>query len=109
MRSLLSRYTPEFRVAIGTIQPIMVDGAKGREEKRKTLCGMVDSLSDGCFARFVPQIIGIINMGEEVCREYSDSESQVRGILGWLPRMEKFHSKLLKEVKKQRRKYRLVI
>lgn len=101
----------EFRNALQSIQPIMVDPKASRDEKRKTLCMMVNELSENVFKLkpIAEQIMTIINIKEEVCREYADSEVQVEGILGWLPRMAKYRGMLLEEVRAKRISYRLKV
>jgi len=97
--------TAELQYALNTIKPIMTDTEASREEKRKTLCMLVDELSEGTFnLKFIAeQIMTIINMKEEVCKEYPDSETQVEGILEWLPRMDTYRGLLLNEVKAHRK------
>lgn len=80
-----------------------------REKKRKALCKIVDNVSKDLFPLCVPCIMQTINMHKEVCEEYEDSEVQVDGILGWLPRMEEYRELLLEEVKQRRQKYGLKI
>ena len=94
-----------------TIQPLMTDKNEPRETKRKILCGMVDSLSDKTFnlEPIVEKIITVINMKEDVCKEYPDSESQVNGILEWLPRFIKYKDKLFYEVNRNRKQYGLKV
>ncbi len=103
--------TQEFRNALQAIAPIMTDLQETREVKRRTLCMMVDELSENTFKLkpIAEQIMTIINMQEEVCREYLDSEKQTDGILGWLPRMKVHRDTLLKEVQKHRKEYGLKI
>lgn len=93
------------------ILPIMTDATASVEEKRKTLNMAVNELSDKSFNNqiVVNQIMTIINMTEPVCRMYSDTETQVKGILSWLPRMEKHKNILTEEVKKHRKHYGLSI
>ncbi len=99
----------EFQFALQTIQSIMIDSKASREEKRQALCMMVNELSEDTFKLkpIVKQILTIINMKEDICREYADGETQTNGILGWLPRMREHRDLLFGEVKKHRRKYRL--
>lgn len=99
----------EFRVGLQAIAPIMTDPDETREAKRSALNMMVNELSDKAFSLkpIVVQIFTIINMKEDVCREYADSEAQVEGILGWLPRMREHHDMLLAEVRKHRHEYQL--
>ena len=101
----------EFSMMAQSIKPIMTDPEVTRAEKRKTLCSLVDKLSDSTLNNdFVAgMIMKIINMKEDVCKEYPDAESQVSGILEWLPRMKVHRGKLLDEVVKHRREYRLNI
>ena len=99
----------EFRFALNAIQPIMTDSEVSRDAKRKTLSMLADELSEKTF-KLKPvarMIMTIINMKEEVCREYADSESQMEGILGWLPRFKEHRDMLLQEVKHHRKNYRL--
>jgi len=101
----------EFQSVCEAIQPIMVNPQETREKKRQTLNMMVNELTEGAFKLkpIIEQIMFIINMKEDVCREYSDSESQVDGILEWLPRMRKHRGILVKIVKEHRGKYGLKI
>ncbi len=87
----------------------MLDSELSRGEKRKILNDMVNGLSEKCFNNdtVADQIIIIINMKEEVCREYKDTQSQVNGILEWLPRMVKYKNKLTKAVSKSRKSFGL--
>jgi hypothetical protein len=87
----------------------MVNPFNSREKKRKTLCKFVDGLSEETFAVYVPQIIEIINMKEDVCNEYGDSESQTDGVLKWLPRMKEHREVLSETIREHRQKYGLKI
>ncbi len=101
----------ELRFALYAILPVMTDPNIPRDGKRQTLSMMVDELSEETFKLkpVAEQIMTIINMKEDVCKEYPDSESQVNGILEWLPRFKQHRDLLLKEVKNHRRQYGLVI
>lgn len=96
----------ELQYGLQAIQPTMTDPNVPREEKRRTLSAMVEELSEDTFKLepVADQIMIIINMEEEVCREYDDTDSQVEGILSWLPRMAKHRERLTKEVQKHRKK-----
>lgn len=101
----------EFRFALDAIKPIMTDPKVSRGEKRSTLNVMVNGLSGDTF-KLKPvarMIMTIINMKEEVCREYPDSKAQVKGILDWLPRFGEHRDMLLEEVKRHRKGYKLKI
>jgi hypothetical protein len=101
----------EFKLMAEAILPVMIDASISRTAKRKTLCEMVDNLSEDTFKHkeIAEQIIKIINMKEDVCKEYVDAEAQVNGILSWLPRMEKHRELLKSEVIKNRKRYGLKI
>lgn len=101
----------EFSLLLQVIRPIMVDPQETREQKRETLNMMVNELSEKTFKLkpVAEQIMTIINMKEDVCREYPDSEAQVDGILGWLPRMGEHRKMLLEEVKRHRIEYELAV
>lgn len=78
-----------------------------RDKRRKALCKVVDSLSKETFPFCLPLIFGVINMDKTVCGEYGNSESQVDGILEWLPRMGEYSDLLLEEVRRHRKSYGL--
>ena len=101
----------EFKRALDAIAPIMTDPQETRYYKRETLNMMVDELTEGTFKlqSVAEQITTIINMKEDVCKEYADSTLQTDGILEWLPRMKDHRDVLLKEVKKHRGKYQLTV
>lgn len=101
----------EFSLACQAILPIMRDPLELVLAKRKTLNMMVNELSENTFKLkpVAEQIMTIINMKVDVCREYPDSEAQTAGILGWLPRMKEHRDMLLAEVKKHRKSYGLKI
>ncbi len=101
----------EFGMMAKLIQPVMEDSKLGRDEKRKALSGLTNMLSDKTFANslVVDQIMKIINMKEDVCKEYEDTEAQVEGILSWLSRMRQYRDKLKKEVEKHRGQYKLKV
>ncbi len=101
----------ELRFALNTILPVMTDSTIPRDGKKQTLSMMVDELSKETFKLkpVAEQIMVIINMKEDVCKEYPDSESQVDGILEWLPRFKQHRGLLLKEVKNHRKQYGLAI
>lgn len=101
----------EFSLSLQAIQPVMIDSNISRDNKRQTLNMMVSQLSEKTFKLepIAEQIMTIINMKKEVCQEYSDSEAQTNGILGWLPRMKEHRALLLKEVKKHRAENGIVI
>ena len=106
-----SEEAQEFGLMSQTILPIMKDPDASRELKRSTLDMMTKELSEKTFQKdFVADMImEIINMKEEVCKEYEDTESQVNGILSWLPRMEYHRGKLTKAVSKNRKHYGLKV
>lgn len=95
----------EFGNASRAILPIMKDPKSTLRKKRSALNMMVNELTDGTFKSgfVIKQIMTIINMKEEVCREYKDTKAQVDSILGWLPRMKQHRKKLEKEVGKHRK------
>ena len=95
----------EFMSASVKMLPTMRNPFVSRDKKRKKLCEMVDGLSDGAFTTFIPQIMSIINTKKNVCEEYADTEAQVVGILGWLPRVKEFRELLYEWVKEERQKY----
>ena len=99
----------EFGVVARVILPVMKDATISRSAKRKTLSDAVDSLSEKTFSNsiVVSQIMTIINMKEDVCKEYKDTEAQVNGILSWIPRMKQHRDVLKKEVAKHRKQYGL--
>ena len=101
----------EFGRLAQAILPIMKDADVSRDEKRKILNDLVNELSDRTFGNplVVKQIMIIINMKEEVCKEYANTDSQVNGILSWLPRMAKHREVLKEEVAKHRKQYGLQI
>ncbi len=101
----------EFKFAVDAIAPIMTDPQETRDKKRATLNMMVNELTERTF-KLLPiaeQIMDIINMKQDVCMEYADSESQTDGILKWLPRMKEFRDILSEEVKKHRGIYQLKV
>jgi hypothetical protein len=99
----------EFGLAAKAMQPTMSDPAISREDKRETLNAYVNTLSEKCFQNTLvgDQIVIIINMKEDVCKEYPDTQSQVDGIISWLPRMAYHKDKLVKSVAKNRKEYGL--
>ena len=99
----------EFSLACQVILPIMKDPKEPREEKRKVLCMMVDQLSENTFNRgiIIKQIMTIINMKEDECKNFDDTKAQVDSIIGWLPRMSSKRKALEKNVGKHRKKYGL--
>ena len=99
----------EFNGAVNTIKPVMTDPNTSKEQRRETLCVMADELSEYTFDKFVGKIMVIINMKEDVCSEYKNTEAQVTGILKWIPRMERHIDKLTKKVKENRNKYGLKV
>jgi len=111
MQLLHSKECMELTFKWNTIQPLMTDEKQSRETKRKILCGMVDSLSDKTFnlEPIAEKIITVINMKEDVCKEYPNSEAQVKGILEWLPRIIKYRGMLLDKVKNNRKQYGLEV
>ncbi len=101
----------EFGNMARAILPIMTDPNENRDSKRKALNNLANELSEKTFKNKIiaQQIMQIINMGEEVCEEYPDAESQVQGILSWIPRMELHRDILKKEVIKHRKSFGLKI
>lgn len=97
----------EFGLLARGIQSIMIDPKVTREEKRTVLCELVEQLSDKAFNNGIVlrQVMKIINMKEEVCKEFEDTDAQVDGIIKWLPRMAKKKDILKKEVKNHRKMY----
>lgn len=105
------REVHEFSLACQVILPIMADPKETRDIKRATLNMMVSELSDKTFSlkSVAKQIMTIINMKQDACEEYVDSNAQTDGILEWLPRMKEHRGILLEEVKRHREEYRLNI
>ena len=105
MTKSLESMQQEFLRGSLKMQATMVNPFKSRETKRKTLCEFIDSLSKETFEQFIPEIMVIINMKKDVCKEYADSQAQVAGILAWLPRMKAFKDMLHEVVKQHRQKH----
>lgn len=101
----------ELGTMLQAIQPVMVDTQITRDEKRSALNTTVNSLSEDTFKRgfIAERIIDIINMDEKTCEGYDSVESQVQGILEWLPRMEQHLHILQKRIKRARKHYKLNI
>ena len=108
--SIISAWS-EFGIAAKILLPTMTDPKIKRSTKRKELCAMVNVLTDDTFKHgfIAKQLMKIINMKEDVCKEYINTAQQVRGILSWLPRMELHRDALIKEVSKHRDKYGLTL
>jgi hypothetical protein len=111
IKDILTSYSAltELSKCANVILPTMKDPNVPREEKRKMLNVLVNELSEKTFMNgmIADQIITIINMKEEVCKEYSDTESQVFGIIEWTPRMAYHKDRLIKAVRKNRIDYGL--
>ena len=111
IKNLITSYPAlqEFGLVAKAILPLMTDVNVSRTEKRGILNDAVNGLSDKTFnnSMVADQIMIIINMKEDVCREYPDTESQVNGILEWLPRMSKHRDKLYRKVKQSRKSFGL--
>ncbi len=105
------REAQEFSFGCQAILHIMSNPQETRNSKREALNMMVNELSEKTFKLLpvIEQVITIINMKQDVCEEYTDSESQTDGILEWLPRMKNYRGVLFKEVKKHRGNYQLVV
>ena len=97
----------EFAKAMLKIQFTMLSSRSSRDEKRKTFCKAVDGLSEGAFSTNIPNIIEIINKKKDICEVYENSETQVDGILEWLPRMKEYRELLTLYIQKERHKYGL--
>ena len=99
----------EFGYFARAIAPVMVSQSISVKDKRKTLNASINNLKEKSFSnRFVAiQIIIIINMKEEECKKFIDTEEQVDSILKWLPRMELHRDRLTNKVKSNRRKCRM--
>jgi hypothetical protein len=93
------------------ILPVMTDAKISRTAKRKTLSDAVEQMPEKVFANnlIANQVMTIINMKEDVCKEYPNAEAQVNGILSWIPKMELHRKMLEKQVIKNRKKYGLKI
>ncbi len=101
----------EFGLLARGIEPIMTDPTVSREEKRKVLSQLVNELSDKAFNNkiVIEQVFKIINMKEEECKKFEDTESQVDFIIGWCPRLEQKREALSKEVEKHRKQFRVKV
>lgn len=101
----------EFGNMARAILPVMTDPKISRDEKRKTLRQLTENLSEKTLKNGVVagQIMEIINMKEDECRKFLNTNVQVNAILSWLPRMECHWGKLAERVKKNRAKYGLKI
>jgi hypothetical protein len=99
----------EFQALVKVIKPIITDPNISRNEKRKTLNGVVNELSENAFKKndVAEAIIFMINMKEDVCKEFQSVSEQVDGILFWMPRMKYHRDKLEKAVTENRKKYHL--
>ena len=111
IKDILGGYSSlqEFGLLVNAIKPIMIDTETSRDEKRKVLCQLVDKLSEKSFNNSIvlKQIFIIINMKEEECKKFIDTQTQVDSIITWLPRMSEKYNELYKEVSNHRRKFNL--
>lgn len=101
----------EFGNMARAIQPAMVDPTISREDKRALLNEGVNGLSEKTFKNKIvaEQILVIVNMKEEICRDYPNTEAQVNGVLSWLPRMSQHREMLTDKVKKARQTFGLAV
>lgn len=102
----------EFAMAAQILSTVMVPNVP-REERRKALNTILGELSEDTFKRGViaDRILkmNMIDMGEEISKQHEDTESQVEGILSWLPRMKLHRDRLKDKVKRHRKKYGLKV
>jgi hypothetical protein len=82
-----------------------------RAKQRETFSLLLNQLTEETFQKeeVAMAIIGMINMLEDVCKEYENADAQVNGIISFLPRMEYWRVKLEEVVKESRQKYNLPI
>jgi len=97
----------EFGKGAAKILGVMLNPFVSKKKKRETLCKFVEGLSEDTFNAYPLQVIEVINKKEKVCKEYTDSEAQVDGILEWLPRMKNHRELLVAVIREHRIKYRL--
>jgi molecular chaperone DnaK (HSP70) len=99
----------EFGFMLKAAEPVLRNDMATREEKRRSFAILVDSLSDETFKdKYIgKQLIVMINMKEEICKEFSNSESQIKDILTRLPRMQYHIKEITKAVNKRRKEYKL--
>ena len=103
--------TFELQNGLKAIEPVLKDPSIPRQEKRKTLNQMVENLSDKTFEQgYVANIIiRMINMKEEICKQFKNTDAQVVEILSTMPRMAKHRDKLNDTVKSYRKQYKLTV
>lgn len=99
----------EFGNMANAIKPAMMDTTLSRDDKRALLNEGVNELSEKTFKNKIvaEQILIIVNMKEDVCKEYPNTEAQVQGVLEWLPRMSEHRELLTTKVRKARNSFGL--
>jgi hypothetical protein len=99
----------EFQAAVKALSPILTDQKVSVAEKRGTINKVVAQLSEKTFNKsfILDSIIAWINVKEDVCKQYANTNLQVQGIIYWLPRMLNHRDKLEKYVNKYRKQYGL--
>lgn len=79
-----------------------------KDKRRKIFRDFVDSLSQGTFEVYFPQILTKVIFSEKSCRKYANSEIQLAEFLKWLPRFEPYKDIVLGEIRERRKEYGLV-
>jgi hypothetical protein len=101
----------DFQGLVYSWQQYLKDNTDTRVKKRETFNLLLNQLREEVFQKeeVAIAIIGMINMLEDVCKEYENTDAQVNGIISFLPRMEYWRVKLEEVVKESRQKYNLPI
>lgn len=99
----------EFSLLCMPIRDDMRNPEITREEKRKILNTLVESLSEETLknGKIADSIITIISMKKDICDLYPSTRAQLDSIYQWCPRMKLHEGRLLKAINKNRKLYNL--
>ncbi len=92
------------KVLLKTLNPCMP-----KEARTKIFVGFVNSLSDQTFFMYRDKILDKMNPSKSSALKCKNTEEQVAGIIGRIPRLELIKDDLMERVKTARKSYGLEV
>jgi hypothetical protein len=82
---------------------------QNRNTQRQHMKTLINGLSQVAFDNQYKNVVGMIQTSKERCATFQTTETQVKDIIMWIPRMKDHEDILVKEIRNRRKKYRLEV